>query len=344
MAERDSIEAYLRNFAGTDPVRLAVGEAILRISRAGRVLTRLVAGSSYSGSHGDVIGDNHSGDQQKALDVLAHEVIRDYLVDSEVAVLGSEEMEDIEILNPNGRIVLATDPLDGSSNIDTNVSVGTIFSILPHDGSANPFLQPGTRQLAAGYLIYGPHTDLVLTVGQGTVIFTLDRDSGEYLLAADHVSIAPETREFAINASNYRHWNAATRQYFHDCVSGQDGPRGHDFNMRWIASLVAEVSRILVRGGIFLYPGDARKGYGDGRIRIIYEANPIAFLIEQAGGRASTGPQRVLEIVPRTLHQRTPLFLGAANEVRQLELYAENPGSVDGASLFAERGLHRDKR
>ena len=239
---------------------------------------------------------------------------------------------------------MALDPLDGSSNIDTDVSIGTIFSILPAlgRGGVHGFFQPGSRQQAAGYVIYGPQCALALTLGKGTHIFTLERASGEFRLTKSAIQIPASACEYAINASNQRYWSEAIRAYFSDCVEGEDGPRGQDFNMRWIASLVAECHRILARGGVFLYPADARKGYQQGRLRLLYEANPIALLIEQAGGKAIDGQSPILEIAGTTLHQRTPLIFGSRLEVELIGRYEAGRHTVsERAPLFGLRGLFR---
>jgi fructose-1,6-bisphosphatase I len=250
-------------------------------------------------------------------------------------------------LDPRGTLLVAVDPLDGSSNIDTNVSVGTIFSVLmaPTEGSrcdADAFLQTGVHQVAAGYAIYGPQTAFVLTVGAGTHVFTLDRSSGTFHLTSQHVRVPATTQEFAINASNHRYWDEPIRIYVDDCLKGAEGPRGADFNMRWIASMVAEAHRVLSRGGIYLYPADIRNGYNQGRLRLIYEANPIAWLIEQAGGAASTGHRRILDVQPRSLHQRIPLLFGSREEVARLDRYHLEPHPIGERSpLFGRRGLFR---
>lgn len=336
-----SLGQYLSAHAGDDAMRLAVARAVQAMADAGRVLAAVVAEGPHSAGHADVVGANTGGDSQKALDIRAHEIVLAAVREAGIAALGSEETEAPDLLDPAGLVVIATDPLDGSSNIDTNVSVGTIFSVLPADVPGNPFFQPGRAQLAAGFIVYGPHTDLVLTLGEGTAVFTLDRTSGTWTLSADGCIIPPETAEFAINASNYRHWGAGIRGYVDDCVAGADGPREKDFNMRWIASLVAEATRIIARGGVFLYPGDRRRGYDKGRLRLIYEANPIAMVIEQAGGRASDGLRRILDIIPDDFHQRTPLIFGAANEVQRVEMYKANPDTAERAPLFGYRGLFR---
>jgi len=317
-----------------------VAGAIRALAEAGRQLARLIAEGPGAG-HGAVVGANADGDHQKALDTLAHRMVLEQLRGAGVALVGSEEAVEPELLDPAGLVAVAVDPLDGSSNIETNVSVGTIFSILPLTEVGNPFLQPGSAQLAAGFIVYGPHTDLILTVRAGTVVFTLDREQGCFRLSRAGVTIADETGEFAINASNYRHWFDGVRQYVDDCLAGVEGPRRKNFNMRWIASLVAEASRILARGGVFLYPRDQRSGYARGRLRLTYEANPLALVVEQAGGRASDGFERILNLTPVDLHQRTPLIFGAAHEVARIERYKASHGGAGERSVAGPRGVLR---
>jgi fructose-1,6-bisphosphatase len=248
-----------------------------------------------------------------------------------------------------GRYLLIFDPLDGSSNTDVNVSVGTIFSVLRHDSEEAPttadYLQPGSRQVAAGYAIYGPATMLVVTVGKGTHGFTLDREIGNFILTHPNLQIPADTSEFAINTSNARFWEPPVHRYVTECQAGKTGDRGRDFNMRWIASMVAEVHRILMRGGVFMYPKDTKDLSKPGRLRLLYEANPVTFLIEQAGGRATTGREHILDVVPQTLHQRVPLILGSCNEVERIERYhREYASGADlpySSPLFNERSMFR---
>ena len=254
---------------------------------------------------------NADGDTQKKLDVIADEIVLEALRGVGAAAYLSEERDEAIPLDPAGGLIVACDPLDGSSNIGVNVSVGTIFSVLPADGGD---LQPGRAQLAAGFFVYGPQTTLLLTTGSGTASFRMDEEGGFALISAQ-VSIPPEASEFAINASNRRHWPAPITRYVDGCLAGAEGPRGHDYNMRWVASLVAETWRIISRGGVFLYPADARKGYEAGRLRLVYEAAPVAMLVEQAGGRATDGARDILDITPDGLHQRVPLVFGAADEI-----------------------------
>jgi len=278
------------------------------------------------GALGDVLGSadstNVQGETQKKLDIIANEM----LIEANewggtLAAMASEEMDEpvgIPVAYPRGDYLLLFDPLDGSSNIDVNVSIGTIFSVLrAHDPRAgeSAFLQPGTQQVCAGYAIYGPQTLLVITVGNGVHEFTLDRDTGSFLLTRENLRIAPQTREFAINMSNARHWEAPVRQYIDECLLGSQGPRGKDYNMRWVASMVSDVHRILQRGGIFLYPRDDREPDKPGKLRLMYEANPMALLVEQAGGSATNGQQRILDITPTALHQRVAVILGSSEEV-----------------------------
>lgn len=312
-----------------------VGLACKRISN-------LVGKGALGGAHGEAGSTNAQGERQMKLDVLANDIFRRIVErGATLEAMASEEMEapyPIPADYPRGNYLLAFDPLDGSSNLDVNAAVGSIFSVL----HAPDFLQPGARQVCAGYAIYGPTTMLVLTLGRGTHGFTLDREIGEFMLTHPDLRIPEGTSEFAINASNARFWEPAVKRYVDECLAGRSGPRGRDFNMRWIASLVAEAHRILMRGGVFLYPRDERDATRNGRLRLLYEANPIAMVIEQAGGRASTGTQRVLEVAPRSLHERSGFIFGAAGEVERLELYHRefNRRGYD-APLFGARGLFR---
>lgn len=278
---------------------------------------------------------NVQGEVQQPLDVLANDIfLRTCEWGGHVAGMVSEELDEPYVVPdrfPRGRYLLCFDPLDGSSNIDVNMSVGSIFSVRRaprgHDvPGTDDFLQPGTEQVCAGYAVYGPSAMLVLTLGRGTHAFTLDPELGEWVLTHPQLTIAPDTREFAINASNARHWEPPVRQYVDECLAGRHGVRGVDFNMRWIASLVAEAHRILMRGGVFLYPSDARAGYERGRLRVLYEIHPIAMLIEQAGGWASDGRSRVMSHAPLSLHERAPFVFGAANEVAHIEALTRTKG------------------
>ena len=275
-------------------------------------------------------GANVHGEIQKPLDLLTNDImVQTCEFGGQVRAMVSEEMADPYLIpgeSPRGRYLLVFDPLDGSSNIDVNGTVGTIFSVLrAPEGAAAPraedFLQPGTSQIAAGYALYGPVSMLVVSLGSGVHGFTLDREIGAYSLTHPDLRIPAGTREFAINASNERFWEPPVRHYVQECIAGKSGPRGEDFNMRWIAAMVAEVHRILIRGGVFMYPRDTRDPSRPGRLRLLYEANPMAMLIEQAGGAASTGRERLLSLQPRDIHERVPVILGSREEVERLERY-----------------------
>jgi fructose-1,6-bisphosphatase I/sedoheptulose-1,7-bisphosphatase len=301
--------------------------------------------------HGGTGARNVQGEEQQKLDVLANDIfLRTNEWGGHLAGMVSEELElpyRIPDEHPRGRYLLLFDPLDGSSNIDINVSVGSIFSVLacPEGDSGEDeraYLQPGTRQVCAGYAIYGPTTMLVLTFGRGVHGFTLDREIGEFIHTHPNLRVPEDTAEFAINTSNSRFWEPAVKRYVDECMAGGSGPRGKDFNMRWIASLVAEAHRILMRGGVFLYPRDEREQGRSGRLRLLYEANPIGMVIEQAGGRASTGYGPVLETVPASLHQRSGFVFGARHEVERIELYHRDHNARPyDAPLFGARGLFR---
>jgi fructose-1,6-bisphosphatase I len=329
-------------FAGQDRIRLAVAAAVDAIVSATIEISDLVGGGMLAGITGEAVGRNTDGDVQKDLDLRADRLIRDALAPVPFVALVSEEDETAQAGDPTAPISIAYDPLDGSSNIDTNMTIGTIFSIVPHAAGRAPFSECGRDQLAAGFVVYGPQTSLVLTLGDGVDIFTLDRAARSYRLVRSRVQIPDDTAEYAINASNHRHWEQPVRDFVEECLAGADGPRSRDFNMRWIGSLVAEAYRILTRGGVYLYPADARQGYADGRLRLLYEAHPMAFIVEQAGGGASTGRERILDIAPRSIHQRVPLILGSLLKVRHVELLHADPlAASKPAPLFARRGLFR---
>jgi fructose-1,6-bisphosphatase I len=321
-----------------------VAATLTNIAAAAGKISELVAQGPLGGTPGAAVGRNTDGDAQKELDLRAQDILLTALVRSPVAVVASEELEGPATLRGEAPLAVAIDPLDGSSNIDVNLSIGTIFSILPDPGgpAGAAFLQPGANQLAAGFVVYGPQTTLAFTAGRGTHLFTFDRRSGGFVLTCPDLQIPRGRREYAINASNYRHWDEPVRAYIDDCMSGADGPRGENFNMRWIASLVAEAWRILARGGIFLYPRDRRPGYESGRLRLIYEANPIAFVVEQAGGAATDGAQRILDVLPEALHQRVPLVFGSADKVDRVARYHQGAhGLSERSPLFGRRGLFR---
>jgi fructose-1,6-bisphosphatase I len=300
------------------------------VARACKTIATQINKGDLGGVLGNVGSINVQGEVQKKLDVLSNEILLEANEwGGHLAAIASEEMDDphpIPHRYPKGEYLLVFDPLDGSSNIDVNVSVGTIFSVLKApDGVTEPksedFLQPGTKQVAAGYTIYGPSTVLVLTVGDGAHMFTLDREQGSFVLTEMNVRIPEDTAEFAINMSNARHWEAPVKRYIDELLAGKTGPRGKDFNMRWVASMVADVHRILTRGGVFMYPVDAKCRDKGGRLRLMYEANPMAFIVEQCGGAATDGQIRIMERQPKALHERVPVFLGSKNEVALVTSY-----------------------
>ncbi len=310
----------------TDDLRILLGQ----VATACKVISNEVNQGALLGVMGNLDTENVQGETQKQLDVITNEIFLEVCERSgQLGGMASEEMEEVYPIPEGfarGRYLLVFDPLDGSSNVNVNISVGTIFSVLHFEGdagnlSSGDFLQPGTRQVAAGYALYGSSTMLVLTTGQGVNGFTLDRDIGEFVLTHPSMTIPAETKEFAINASNQRFWEAPVQRYVAECVAGKTGPRSRDFNMRWVASMVAEVHRILVRGGIFMYPKDTKDPTKAGKLRLMYEANPMSFIVEQAGGLSSTGRQRILDVQPEGLHQRVPVILGSKNEVEVVVSY-----------------------
>ncbi len=291
---------------------------------------------SHLVNQGDLVGilgsagtENVQGEVQKKLDIITHDIMVNALNwTGQLAGMASEEVDNIIAIPeayPKGKYLVLFDPLDGSSNIDLNLTVGTIFSILRYAEGEEPtvedFLRPGTEQVCAGFVLYGPSTMMVLTTGHGVNGFTLDQDIGEFILTHPTIRIPEEASEFAINMSNQRFWEKPVQRYVEECLQGVEGPRGKDFNMRWLASLVAEVYRILTRGGIFMYPYDFKDPSKAGRLRLLYEANPMAFIIEQAGGACSTGRERILDINPTEIHQRVPLVLGSKKEVERIVKY-----------------------
>ncbi|MFP5467459.1 MAG: class 1 fructose-bisphosphatase [Gammaproteobacteria bacterium] len=333
---------------------------LLDVALACKAIARSIAQGELGHvlSHGDedvTVTVNVQGEEQKRLDVVSNAYFTEMTEwGGHLAGMASEEMEQpyqIPAPHQRGKYLLVFDPLDGSSNLDVNVTVGSIFSVLRapqsvidsgRDVVETDFLQPGTQQLAAGYALYGPTTMLVLTVGNGVAGFTLDPNLGQFMLTHPDIRVPEDTREFAINASNSRFWEAPIKRYVDECLAGKTGPRGKDFNMRWIASMVAEAHRILMRGGVFMYPKDTRDPARAGRLRLLYEANPVGMLIEQAGGRASTGREPVLQATPTTLHQRIGLVFGSRHEVERIERYHREPVAYkDDSPLFAERSLFR---
>ena len=300
------------------------------VARACKRIAIAVNKGELGGVLGSAESENVQGEVQKKLDIISNEVLIEANEwGGHLAAMASEEMDSIHVVPnryPQGEYLLMYDPLDGSSNIDVNVSIGTIFSVLrkvghQHGVSEEDFLQPGRFQAAAGYCVYGPQTQLVLTVGNGVAMFTLDRELGSWVLTAENMRIPEDTKEFAINMSNMRHWAPPMRRYIDECLAGSTGPRGKDFNMRWVASMVADVHRILCRGGVFAYPWDARDPGKPGKLRLMYEANPMAFLVEQAGGAATNGQQRIMDLMPSKLHERVSVVLGSKNEVERITAY-----------------------
>jgi fructose-1,6-bisphosphatase I/sedoheptulose-1,7-bisphosphatase len=332
---------------------------ILDVAMACKAIAKSVAYGALADMYGNHAAEaggsiNVQGETQKKLDVVSNDLfIRMNEWGGHLAGMASEEMDTcypIPEPHARGKYLLVFDPLDGSSNIDVNVSVGSIFSVLRapdhvQDGAAlcdADFLQAGVEQVAAGYALYGPTTMLVLTVGNGVAGFTLDPVMGEFMLTHPELHVPEDTCEFAINASNSRFWEAPVKRYVDECLAGKTGPRGKDFNMRWVASMVAEAHRILVRGGVFMYPRDTKDALKPGRLRLLYEANPIGFIMEQAGGRASTGRQAMLHVPPSSLHQRIGLVFGSKNEVERIERYHAEPAQLEGHTpLFTERSLFR---
>ena len=306
------------------------------VARACKTIGHAVGKGALGGVLGALESENVQGEVQKKLDVLSNEILLEANEwGGHLAAMASEEMETLHPIPnryPKGEYLLLFDPLDGSSNIDVNVSIGTIFSVLkaPHglgqEIIEKDFLQPGTKQVAAGYAVYGPQTMLVLTIGQGTVGFTLDREMGSWVLTQEKYEIPADTKEFAINMSNMRHWAPPMKRYIDDCLAGKTGPLGKDYNMRWIASMVADVHRVLTRGGIFMYPWDSREPSKPGKLRLMYEANPMSFLVEQAGGASITGTQRIMDVQPEKLHQRVSVILGSKNEVDRVGQYHSEHG------------------
>jgi fructose-1,6-bisphosphatase I len=347
MTNAQSVGVDLSTFL-VGQTRPELTRVIESIAAASLTIVQIIRRGQLAGALGASMGaTNQDGDAQKALDVIADERFMAVLRDAGVAGVVSEERPSPEIFNPKGSFLVAIDPLDGSSNIDTNASIGTIFSILPAPAagttSDDAFLQRGNAPLAAGFVIYGPQTSIIFSTGNGTHIATHDPDTNRFFMTRIAVTVPSGATEYAINASNYLHWHQPVQSFIDDCVNGAEGPRGTNFNMRWLASLVADAYRIFVRGGIFLYPADTRKGYERGRLRHLYEANPIAFLIEQAGGAATDGVNRILDIAPHSVHDRIPLVFGSLDKVERVRRYhLEEEISADRMPLFGKSGLLRN--
>jgi fructose-1,6-bisphosphatase I len=348
MDERVTLRSHLDRAASRTPNGPAVADVIKAVAAASIDLADLIADGPLAGITGRQSGVNSDGDRQKDIDLAADGMMRRALRLAPVAAILSEESELPELLALEAPLCVAIDPLDGSANLENNISVGTIFSIRPRGNDVvSTFFEPGTAQCAAGFVVYGPQTTLIVALDGSVDIFILDRRAREFLLVTRAVRIAPSTPEFAINASNRRHWHGPVRAYIDECLAGTKGNGEVDFNMRWIGSLVAESLRILVRGGVFLYPADARPGYREGRLRLLYEAHPMALVMEWAGGAATTGRRRILELAARTPHQRVPLIMGSARGVRDVAAIHEGVEPMfdnSDAPLFARRGLFRESR
>lgn len=345
MDERTTLRSHLDRSTAQASHGAAVAAVITAIAAAAIDLAAMIADGPLVGITGANGGVNPDGDRQKDIDLAADAMMRRALRACPVAAILSEELELPEMLDATAPLCVAIDPLDGSANLENNISVGTIFSIRRVANDVlSTFFEPGTAQCAAGFVVYGPQTTLVLALEGRVDVFILDRRREEFVLIKRGAGIAPNTPEFAINASNRRHWHGPVRSYIDECLSGTTGDGGADFNMRWIGSLVAEALRILVRGGVFLYPADARPGYREGRLRLLYEAHPMALVMEWAGGAATTGRRRILELSARTPHQRVPLIMGSVRGVRDVAAIHEGIEPMfdnSDAPLFARRGLFR---
>lgn len=343
MDERVTLRSHLDRSIAQLPHGAAIGAVIEAVATAAIELAAVIADGPLAGVTGRDGGINSDGDRQKDIDIIADNTMRRALRDAPVAAVLSEEGELPETFRPEASLCVAIDPLDGSGNIENNLSMGTIFSIRPRGNDVlSTFFEPGTVQCAAGFFVYGPQTTLVLALNARVDIFILDRRAGEFLLIRRAVQVARDTPEFAINASNRRHWHGPVRAYIEECLAGTNGGAEADFNMRWLGSLVAESFRILARGGVFLYPADVRPSYREGRLRLLYEAHPMALIMEWAGGAATTGRRRILEVAAKTPHQRVPLIMGS---VRGVSNVAANHEKIEpmfdnnDAPLFARRGL-----
>jgi len=344
-----TLDDFLRGYAdGSDPLREPVARVVSRLAAVAteiRDTINLGVLGPPSATTRDGVGTG--GDLRRDLDVHCDEIVLDAMASVPVALFASEERENPVVLDRTAPLAVAINAIDGSSNIETNVSMGTIFSVLPvthplEGAGLASFMQTGATQLAAGFFVYGPQLALVLTLGAGTRVFVFSSRRGTFVETRANLQIPQRSQEFSINASNYRHWDEPVRQYIDDCLEGAAGPLGRDYNMRWIASMVAEAYRILMRGGVYLYPTDARKGYGKGRLRLIYDANPIAMVVEQAGGLATDTVNRILDLKPTSLHQRVALVFGSSSDVERIERYHSDPARYgDRKPLFGTRGLFR---
>lgn len=311
----------LANYLNAHASNPALNDVITTVTDVGKTISQLLRKGALADILGEAGNQNVQGEEQKKLDVLANDLLLEALANNaHCAGVASEELDDATPANADGSLLVLFDPLDGSSNIDINMAVGTIFSILPYQRQGqisenSDFLQAGSQQLAAGYLLYGTSTVLALTIADNVVMFSLDPDSNDYVLIEENVQIDADTSEYAINASNYRYWQAPMQQYIDELIAGKTGVRGRDFNTRWVAAMVGDVHRILCRGGLFTYPFDTKDANKAGKLRLMYEANPMSLLIERAGGAATDAVQRILDIEPTDIHQRVPVVLGSKNEV-----------------------------
>lgn len=346
MAIGSTLSEHLDAEVARDSSLADTAKTILALAAASIDVSEICARGALAGDLGAQGETNSDGDVQKALDVIAHKRFTEALQSAPVAEVASEEADDVMVLNPGAPLAVAIDPLDGSSNIAVGMIVGTIFGIRPAvsdptDPNAS-FKSPGTTQTAAGFTVYGPATTFVVTLGNGTRIFTLDRADKVFRLTHDALKVVATANEYAINSSNGRHWDVPVKAFIEDCLRGEDGPRDRNFNMRWTAALVADAQRVLIRGGIFLYPGDGRKGYEQGRLRLLYETAPIAFVMEQAGAAATDGQTRILDLVATKIHERSPLVFGSTDDVACVAKYYEGRQPAAGRSpLFGQRGLMR---
>ncbi|OOR88264.1 fructose-bisphosphatase [Moraxella caviae] len=309
-----------------------IASVITTLATTSTAISNLLDKGALAGIHGEAGGENVQGEAQKKLDVISNDLLLNALIHNpNCAGVASEELEDISPANTDGTLLVTFDPLDGSSNIDINMTVGTIFSVLPQKNTGNTateadFLQAGTNQVAAGYFIYGTSTMLTLTLGKGVAMFSFDPLSQTYILINDNVQVSKTTAEYAINASNRRYWLAPMQQYIEELTQGDTGVRNKDYNMRWVAAMIADVHRILIRGGVFMYPFDTKIAGKAGKLRLMYEGNPMAFVIEQAGGLATDGVKRIMEYQPTHIHQRVPVVLGASDEVEYVKALHEKMG------------------
>lgn len=346
MLNQPALASHLALYRDRSVRSSSVAVTILALVDAAAAISALVAKGRLAGDLAGSTGATSDGDAQKKLDLIANTLILESLARCPVGQLASEENDEVHHLDSRGALAVAIDPVDGSANIAANAPIGTIFSIRPADAADHAvlgaFASKGVTQLAAGFVLYGPQTTLTLTTGSGVDLFVLDPETHQFLLVQTGLTIPSGTREFAINGSNARHWDEPVRQFVDECIAGAAGPLGADYNTRWYAAMIAEAHRILLRGGVFLYPGDARPGYREGRLRLIYEAQAVAFLMEQAGGAASDGHRAISAIVPERLHQRVPLIFGARDEVARIEALHERPAMDRSvAPLFGRRGLFR---